>query len=215
MSGYTVFYMHHTEDYPGTFRISNSFQITLLDQQKSFQVFGNTMPTVKLQYSQRTLIGAPFSDCRRGQDSWINEKTSWIKYAFMQEENELRVRTRLLLSSSCSSFSQRDKYQHYKKQKCVYEQLITKMVSKCGCFPGEFVKTGASFRESKIRSLANHTNEAKSWSRLGFEITLRRQPRLHSNRGDRSAFVLKLTDYFRTSSTHDVRKLSGNSCNCI
>ena len=45
------------------------------------------------------------------------------------------------------------------------------MVSKCGCFPGEFVKTGASFRESKIRSLANHTNEAKSWSRLGSEVT--------------------------------------------
>ena len=45
------------------------------------------------------------------------------------------------------------------------------MVSKCGCFPGEFVKTGASFRESKIRNLANHTNEAKSWSRLGFDFS--------------------------------------------
>ena len=35
------------------------------------------------------------------------------------------------------------------------------------------MKTGASFRESKIRSLANHTNEAKSWSRLGFDVNFR------------------------------------------
>ena len=141
-----------------------------VDQKKSFQVFDNTMPTVKLQYSQlwfwfwkrniselfdwlkrnlnkRTLIGAPFSECRKSEETWLNEKTNWIKYKFMQEE------------------SKNDQYKHYKKQKCVYETLMSKMVSRCGCFPGEFSVTGKYYREAKIRSLGkflrNHSFRRK------------------------------------------------------
>ena len=58
-----------------------------------------------------------------------------------------------------------DKYKHYKKQKCVYEALITRMVTKCGCFPGEFGATGNYYREAKINTLRNDSREVKLWQR--------------------------------------------------
>ena len=83
-------------------------------------------PTVQVRSTEKVYAGEPYHKCKSERSSEWNVASSarnFFKRSFMEQEKKEE---------------QSNVLAHYKKQNCIFEDIMQKIKSKCSCFSHEF-----------------------------------------------------------------------------